>query len=485
MKSHTKLLCLLSLVLCLLFVTGCSFGTSSEEEIKPQDILLENMANVQSVETDITLFFHTNIGAQGESSAHNASLESNISLQMTAEPLAVHGEYYSRVYVDGVESRDDKEYYVVPKDHGYAKYVCEGNDEWEHNTLTQAQTLAIPAQTGLIYNWNNFLSYLKDDQYTTSIDGIDCYQMSGQVPANILQEFFFDNNVFGSFMYSTEMLLNDNIPCVLLVDAATNYPYQLVLNFKDCFIVSDMYISEATVTVEYSNWNGVSEIKIPKKVDVVATDPTVDFYNSYVIWNLFLPYVTGESGDSNDPNGSVSFTADWSTFQVRIDGSMTKLPIQPSDLIKMGYNIDSSYRNTLIEPNKYMERIPLIKGSDIIYCTFYNPDTAAKSVADSPICAIDLSYSDNAGNSIKIYLPGEITLGSTRDSLISAYGQADLVEEAFAADTYTWYGESTGTDENGEPIINNNQSFIAEVSTVNNQVIRIYLKDITVTGGTQ
>ena len=151
----------------------------------------------------------------------------------------------------------------------------------------------------------------------------------------------------------------------------------------------------------------------------------------------------------------------------------TLIPILYSDLEKVGYVMDMTYNSTIIEGNLYMENVPVKKGTDTLYCTFYNPDTSPQPINSCYIGTIDLSIANNANAGIQIYLPGEVSLGVTKEALVSAYGDPDLLETAFASDTYTWNGE------------NENQGFMAEVSPVNNQVIRLVLKNVPVTGGVQ
>jgi len=469
---------LLVAVLCLSVFAGCTPSETVTEDpviVDTKTAVLQCMSEVTSVESNITLEMKAHIGSQGSTDAHSATVGSDITIQMTAEPLAVHAEYYSRVLVDGVATRDDKEYYIIEEgeEMGKYNYVSDSDDEWEHTTLTKAEALAVPCQTGLIYDWNQFLTYLNDENYTESVNGKNCYRFSGNVPASILQEFFGEN-VFGTMMYSTEMLLSDLIPCVLYIDSTTYYPEQVNLTFTNNFIVSDMVFDNAVVTCDYSEWNAVPEISIPKKVEVVASNPDAEFYSTFYAWNLFLPYIENKDVEQKPQgNEGLSFTADWSTFQVRIDGGMTKLPILYSDLEKLNYYLDAIYSSTIIEANKFMTDVPVKKGSDTLYCTFYNPDVNPQPINNCYIGAIDLSAGNNPNAGIQVYLPGEVSLGVTRDALVSAYGDPDLIEQAFASDTYTWYG------------VDENQGFLAEVSPVNNQVIRIYLKNIPVTGGQQ
>ncbi|MBQ5756318.1 MAG: hypothetical protein IIV88_03565, partial [Erysipelotrichaceae bacterium] len=156
----------------------------------------------------------------------------------------------------------------------------------------------------------------------------------------------------------------------------------------------------------------------------------------------------------------------WDTFQVRIDQGMTKLPLLYEDLNKLGYSIDSSASSTILEPNSYVENIPVVKGSDKLLCAFYNPETTPQPIINCSIGSIDVIASNIVQNSISVFLPGEVTLGITREALESAYGKPDESSSGFSADTYIYHGETE------------NQQFMAEISPVTNLVIRLQLKNI-------
>lgn len=471
MKYKQKLLGLfLIIALCLPVFTGCIQEGANKEEtvVDTKTAVLEHMAAVQSVETNVVLDIKAHIGMQGAADSHVASVGSDITIQMTADPLALHTESFSRITVDGEHTRDDREYYIVESGEEMLRYDYVSDDEWKLSALTKAEALAVPCQTGLIYDWNSFLSHVNDDNITEVINDKPCFRLSGNVPATLLQEFFGDN-VFGSFMRSTEMLLTDLVPCILYVDCESYYPEQVNLSFTNSFIVSDMVFDHAAVTVNYSKWNEVSDIEVPKRVEVVAIDTDLEFYGSHSAWNLFLPYAKNEKAvDDNPPveNSSLSFQADWSTFQVRIDGHMTKLPIAYSELEKLGYVVDAVYSSTILDANTHLENVPVKKGIDTLYCTFYNADTISQSILNCHISALDLSAVNNTTTGIEIYLPGDIALGISREVLISAYGEPDTLETGFSCDTYIWNGSTI------------NESLLIEVRPVNNSVIRIYLKTV-------
>ena len=451
-----------------ILLTGCSGDSASQEEVSAA--ITDAAIQATSVETSISLIMDARIGSAGSVDSHSASITSDITICSNTQPYAYHAEMFSRILVDGVTTRENVEYYVVPEDGDMVQYEYkESKDEWSRTTLTRADELSVASRTGVITDWAELLSSA-DRVNELDLDNNDetpyDLEYSGKVDSSILQDLF-GNKVFGSFMYSAERLLQDKIPFVLLVSGETALPQQLTLNFKDSFIVSDMTFDTAEVVVTYRDWNKTSDVSVPKKVSIIATDPDADFYNSYFAWNLFLPYIHNAKDENGGAgNQGLSFVSSWDTFQVRIDQGMTKLPLLYEDLSKLGYSIVSTASSTILEPNSYVEGIAVNKGSDKLICAFYNPETTPQPITSCGIGSIDVVASNIVQNSISVFLPGEVTLGITRDALESAYGRPDERVSGFSADTYIYKGDTE------------NQSLLCEISPVTNQVIRLQLKCI-------
>lgn len=475
-----------------LMLTGCSAEEEEEEEVVDTTATPESIAAAvaesNSVETSVLFEMDARIGSTGLSDSHTASIASDISVQSTKEPAAYHAEYYSNIMVDGITTREDQEFYVVPEENKHIRYEYDAKkDGWDKATLTQQEIAALPLKSGLVQDWQSLISNLKLEYENHEYEGHITDVFVGNAPASMIQELIGDK-VFGSFLYSMEKLLNDEIPCTVYVDSDTSLPYQIILDFDDQFIVSDMTIENASITATYSYWNATSTISLPKKISIVASDSETEFYSTFYAWNLFLPYVGGGAQNNESTgNSGLSFTSSWDTFQMRIDNGMTSLPLPYEDLSKVGYTIDESYKNNIIEPNQYVENIPVMKGKDIVYCAFYNDDTVAQPITSCKIGAVDLSLTSNPQNTISIYLPGEISLGVSKEALLSAYGDPNQIVPSFACDTYTWtrnsdiLGSTEGETNDGSVPA----SFLAEVRPSDGAVIRIKLTNIPVTGGKQ
>ena len=446
---------------------GC--GMREDPQIAVCSGIISAVDQATSVEASVGIDIQARVSSSGSSSGHNTSLGADITVLSTKDPFSYHGEYYANILVDGVSTREDKEYYVVRDENDFIHYeYTDETEQWSKTVLTREETMALPLKTCLIQNWEPFLNSMLCDRNTVSINDREAYLFTGDVPAIFIQELIGDK-VFGSFLYSVEHLLDDRIPCTAYFDAETYLPIQIELDFTDAFIVNDMIIENAVITACYSKWSETSEIELPKKIGIVASDKTAEFYATYYAWNLFLPYVGAETQrDPHAGNAGLSFTSSWETYQLRIDQGMTALPLTFESLHNLGYSISPFYSSNILEPNSILRNVPVQKGRDEILCTFFNPDVSPRPIIDCSIGSIDIRASGVPYNGISIFLPGEITLGVSRAALESAYGKPDQKTQGFSSDTYIWFGAGEG------------QSFTAEISPMTDEVIRICLENVPI-----
>lgn len=480
MKSAKHFLKAISLSLVVvslaIFATGCSTFDATDGE-KTADAMLEVMNQVQSVETSIMLDIQGRFSndSDTDNGPHTAAVNSTATIESSYSPLSCHSQFYSSILVDGAVSREEREFYIVPDGSDYIRYdYVPTSSEWTQSKVLRPDALSVPRKTGLIYDWKDFMRGLNYQETTSSDNGKQYAVYTGQVNKSVFQELL-GNNVFGSFIYSLEWLLDDTISCTFYIDVETALPDHFVLNFADSFLPSDMTFTIAELSVNYGEWNNLKAISAPKRVTVVSSNPDAEFYSNYSAWNLFLPYIGGQMDNTSGTpgNSGQSFSATWDSFQVRIDGGMTKIPLSYADLEKVGYAVEENYSGLIIEPNKYKENVALVKGNDKLTVWLYNDDTVAQPVTNCKICAVDCIASQIPNNGIKLFFPGEVTLGISKDALLSAYGDPSVEKTAFSCDTYIWNGKSES------------QSLLAEISPVTGQVIRLRVCNIPVTGGVQ
>ena len=456
----------------VLILSGCSDRTNSRTLTERMEEALQNVSYVESAIT-ISLQGKTT----GSEKTHTASLVSEMNIDSSYNPIAIHGEAVSRITVDDVITREYKEVYYVPDDDGnYYEYIIyEGENEFSKSSLNEEEIIALPIKATLLRDYTTLIKNLSMSNDMILIKDRENYLFEGEVNPKLLQDIF-GISIYGSFMENVEALLNQPMKCALYIDKETSLPKKLELSFADSFKVSDMSFDQALISVIYENYNQDVKIEVPNKVSFTAIDKDKGFYDTFYAWNLFLPYVNGEStvNSNGSQSASSTFKSDWTSFQVRIDDGITQLPLKYEDMKKLGYKIESDYTQTLIEPNQYLDNIKLEKINDCFVCTFYNDTTTAKPITECKIGAIDLSMSNAPSNGIKLYLPGEVTLNMEKAAFIAAYGEPDKISTSFAADLLTWYGEDA-----------NNQLFEAEINAASGKIIRLHLRNIPVTGGSQ
>ena len=465
MQKRMLFLCLCGILSIMLF-TGCDSALSTGDVFNTAKKLA---SEATSVETSILVDLTARVISGSSSKEHKAALVSDIAISSTKNPMAYHAEMFSRITVDDVTSKEDQEIYVIAEDDTYLKYeYIVDDDEWEMYEMPVDETLSLATKTGIGFEWDTVFKDIYISSDSIEAYKTDCTMCYGEVDANILQ-YFFGNEIFSSFMYSLEMLITDTIPVELYISNETGYPVQLVFDLTDNFIVSDMVFDSAIITVTYDNWNGISEISVPKKIAIVAIEPIKNLYNSFFAWNLFLPYVNGISSSGNSSGSSQgTFQSLWSTYQFRLDDYMSALPITYEDISKLGYLIDDSDMDIIIDPNNYINDITINKGSAKLICSFFNDSTSAQPISECKIGAINLTASNNSNNSITLFLPGEIKLGAKRDTVYAAYGVPDSITNGFASDLCIWEGED------------DNHCLMIEINPTNQEIISIHLKNIPV-----
>lgn len=449
-------------------LTGCSVLSSHSSDSETSGSIIAAVNEATSVKASVSIELLGRLESSSESGSRNAAIGSDITVTSTKDPFSYHGEYYSSIVIDGATTREDKEYYVIKDENDYIRYeYSDDTGEWTKDTLTRAETLSLPLKTCLIYNWEEFMSYLSCDDSDAVLDDRAAYLFSGYVPPIFLQELVGDM-VFGSFMYSLEQLLDEELYCTAYFDAETYLPMQIEIEFGDSFLVDDMSVESGIITAQYSEWSETSKIDLPKKINIVAVDENSNFYATYYAWNLFLPYITGATGIIGSDPSDETFTTSWETYQMRIDQGMTSLPLSYEGLYNLGYSIAGGFSGYILEPNTILENVVLEKGGDQLICTFYNADANPRPIGECSIGCIDAKRSLIPDYGILLFLPGDITLDSSREAILSAYGSPDEEVQAFSCDTYTWYGA-------GE-----NQSLLVEINPVTSQVIRIRLENVPI-----
>lgn len=133
--KHTHLCLIAASLAAALLLTGCAGDTASQEEVSAA--ITEAAASATSVETSISLIMDARIGSAGSVDSHSASITSDITIRSNTDPYAYHAELFSRILVDGVTTRENVEYYVVPEDGDMVQYEYKESKRHRHQDQRQ------------------------------------------------------------------------------------------------------------------------------------------------------------------------------------------------------------------------------------------------------------------------------------------------------------------------------------------------------------
>lgn len=155
----------------------------------------------------------------------------------------------------------------------------------------------------------------------------------------------------------------------------------------------------------------------------------------------------GEYGDGADGMGS--HAADWTSLEIKIDGTPYKFPYSYELLRTNGWEFNAedylgeddeylleegeyTYSTTKLQNEKYGKD----EESACLYVGFKNYSKETKDVLDCDIWAIEVSCvygNEEIRNRPEVELPGGIKLGASYDEIINAYGEPT---EEFRKDNY-------------------------------------------------
>ena len=112
----------------------------------------------------------------------------------------------------------------------------------------------------------------------------------------------------------------------------------------------------------------------------------------------------------------------WDSKQFSIDGKVFTLPCKLSDLKAIGFE-PTSNGDFIINPKQGAYGTSLKNAKDVrITGTYYNFSDKALPLTDCSLADLSVDTYTSANKTFNIIFPGNITLNSTKDDVIKAYG---------------------------------------------------------------
>ncbi len=149
----------------------------------------------------------------------------------------------------------------------------------------------------------------------------------------------------------------------------------------------------------------------------------------------------GKQGQNNNNNSSKYTAAAMSDnlldFTLKLDGNVVKLPCPLSALTDKGWTLsESGVTDDAVLAGKEEIDYEMAKNGQTITVTFFNPSGNAAAIKDCLVAGFYIY-----GDEVKVEFPKGITVNSTKDEIIAAYGAPNDESDSSSYVRLSYYGE--------------------------------------------
>lgn len=131
-----------------------------------------------------------------------------------------------------------------------------------------------------------------------------------------------------------------------------------------------------------------------------------------------------DDGNVDMPSGSVTASSDWESYEVVIDGELYNLPCDFSELEANGWSLNEYYVDERIAYDDY-SYVTVVKGEQEMRVVVANRYSESDiSAEEGQLIGVIFDYQTE---NMDCYIAGNITLGSSYDDVVSAFGTPDDV----------------------------------------------------------
>lgn len=141
------------------------------------------------------------------------------------------------------------------------------------------------------------------------------------------------------------------------------------------------------------------------------------------------------------PSGELG--AAWNTYTVQINDKVITLPCEMKDLEAIGFQLDTGDTSAeyMVNPDEYELAFFNDQYGHSIMFDMINETDAALKIVDCKVGGIYIDEYDVEDGNLSVIFPGNVQIGSTKDEVLAAYGEASDVYEGDTLHSYTWYAD--------------------------------------------
>ena len=251
------------------------------------------------------------------------------------------------------------------------------------------------------------------------------------------------------------------ISCVFTAKANTAYKESRWEDFKSAAKTSAicLWVGFAGFIVEFIVWIVLIVVVGFSAASFIGSDATELYNDSNYDYEYDYDYDSDynyddeeDSEDSEETETTLSVTPSNVTAgsgitdtTITLNGATFTLPVSYSDFKAAGFSISSDDEVYVLNPGYYSSAITLYdaNGNAIGYCAICDNTDAPAALSECMVYGVTLHFADYYDAVGDIVLPNGVTAASTKDEVMTAYGEPDDSYESddaeYDSQDYTWY----------------------------------------------
>lgn len=424
--------------------TGCILAAGCGEKATSKSVLTKCYENVQKVKSaegssEISIDM-----SQGESKmAVNVLMDT----KMISDSKEMSAEGEIKISALGSESTMEFDLYQVKEDDQYVQYMEMMEQCMKEKVDTEAVQQTIPVESfGMM---KELYESFELSEKTIKVDDKECYEIKGELKGSDFVEAV-DEKMLETMglngMFDADMLKEMEFPCEIAVDKKEMMPVSIRLEMKDA--MEEMGLSELQIEIEecymeqkFEKFNTVDKIEVPKELKEKAQDSSSlgSGLDSF-----------GEMEEESEAGAAIpeaqmspDLAANWDSYMVQINDTVLTLPCDYSQLQALGLTLNQeSITDTVLKPEQVTVAFAYDAYGNQIMLDLINRTGEDLPLEQCMVGGIDVSDTFLEGG-LTVMLPGGTKVGSTKEELLNAYGDAANVEAVSDIEIYTWEDSSS------------------------------------------
>lgn len=462
----------------------------------PENLFRDLVVNMTAVESATENQIVSLQMGEGE---NTVSQESNLDIEMTRDPVAIHRKGQQKTDMGGSEETQNLESYQVEEEGKTVIYS--GTDEaWEKNDADETDQEKTASEQGdtestasdektedasdkevMLFDGIQDLSGLFTmSQELSDINNEECFELTGKISGTQFQETFMDTLVAllgedssdlsgwnlkaetGEDEAKKQQMDAVSVDCTLDIYRSNILPAKITFDLTDYLKAADeenAQVSSYTLELTFISYNDTKKIKVPKSVTESAKDNTADAVQAEDAadgaaeaenqTDDSVDKAVTSNGIQSDVDGAAAQSeelgATWNSYTVQINDKVLTLPCTIADLEGAGLTFDekslpSDYE---IKAGDYQNAWFKDDSKNTVMVDLINTGEDDKEAKDCLVGGIYVEQYSLKNDSLTVTFPGGIQLGTSINTVLAAYGETVQNTEGDLVNVYNWYEDGS------------------------------------------